>query len=398
MKLIETKCPNCNSNLEVENNKKKIECKYCGTTFLLDDNTVNVRHIGAGQITDEQEFINAETNLNKFKNYDEAYRLYLSLSKRFVDNPEIWIGLLRCYTYDFTKKTMGSFMKKYCEMYWNNYCSLVGEQEISKYRYKYENYMTGFDEQENKKKEVKKFFSSSKQEIKKIVDMPKQKKKEIPEDNKCYLLLIIFFGAFGVHKFIRKRPIQGLIYLFTYGLFFIGWIVDIIKEYKKFPESKQRKVIPWLFASFFLIYVIEYFQYNPLSTIPFIISGFLCLDYFWILIGQNKRALRIWVPIIVFVISCGFSPVNIPEEFNGRWISDENVEYQLIEVNPKGDKIYETINSDEVTSVTCFYGKGNIYVKIAEDRILKLKYNKEKDNLCLLNDKDKCIAEYYLEK
>lgn len=395
MKLIETKCPNCNSNLEVENNKKKVECKYCGTTFLLDDNTVNVRHISAGQITEEQEFINAETNLNKFKNYDEAYRLYLSLSKRFVDNPEIWIGLLRCYTHDFTKKTMGSFMKKYCDIYWNNYCSLVGEAEVSKYRYKYETYMTGFDEQENKKKDVKKFFSSSAQEIKKKIEKPK---KEIPEDNKCYLLLIIFLGAFGIHKFIRKRPIQGLLYLFTGGLFCIGWIIDIVKEYKKFPESKQRKAIPWLFASFFLIYIVEYFKYNPLATIPFIICGFLCLDYFWILIGQNKKTLRIWVPIIVFVIGCAYSPVNIPEKFNGKWVTSDNVQYQVIEVNPEMDKVYEKIDSKDSVSVTCFYGKGNIYVEISDNNILKLKYNEEKETLCLIDKNDKCSAKYYLKK
>jgi hypothetical protein len=40
-----------------------------------------------------------------------------------------------------------------------------------------------------------------------------------------YLLWLIG-GLLGVHKFYLGRPVVGLIYLFTGGLFFIGWIID----------------------------------------------------------------------------------------------------------------------------------------------------------------------------
>lgn len=59
VKLIEVKCPNCNASLNVDENKKNVSCDYCGTNFVLDDNVVRVKHIMAGQITEEQEFINA---------------------------------------------------------------------------------------------------------------------------------------------------------------------------------------------------------------------------------------------------------------------------------------------------------------------------------------------------
>ena len=87
MKLIETKCPNCGSSLKVEKRKKNVECEYCGANFVVDDNTIEVKHFNAGEINEEQEYINADTNLNKLKNYDEAYNIYLSLSNRYVDNP-----------------------------------------------------------------------------------------------------------------------------------------------------------------------------------------------------------------------------------------------------------------------------------------------------------------------
>lgn len=43
-----------------------------------------------------------------------------------------------------------------------------------------------------------------------------------------YLLLTIFLGWFGIHRFYRRQIIVGILYMFTAGLFGIGWIVDII--------------------------------------------------------------------------------------------------------------------------------------------------------------------------
>ena len=42
------------------------------------------------------------------------------------------------------------------------------------------------------------------------------------------LLLCIFLGVLGVHRFYVGKIGTGLLYLFTGGLFGIGWIIDII--------------------------------------------------------------------------------------------------------------------------------------------------------------------------
>lgn len=42
------------------------------------------------------------------------------------------------------------------------------------------------------------------------------------------LILCIFLGYFGVHKFYEGKVGMGILYLFTMGLFGIGWFVDII--------------------------------------------------------------------------------------------------------------------------------------------------------------------------
>lgn len=42
------------------------------------------------------------------------------------------------------------------------------------------------------------------------------------------LIITIMFGWLGIHKFIDKKPLQGLLYIFTFGLFIFGWIIDIV--------------------------------------------------------------------------------------------------------------------------------------------------------------------------
>jgi restriction system protein len=46
-------------------------------------------------------------------------------------------------------------------------------------------------------------------------------------NKKALLLLCVFLGYFGVHKFAEKKYGMGLLYLFTAGIFYVGWIRDI---------------------------------------------------------------------------------------------------------------------------------------------------------------------------
>lgn len=52
-------------------------------------------------------------------------------------------------------------------------------------------------------------------------------RKTVEVNAVTYLLLTIFLGVLGVHRFYRKQYGIGLLYLFTAGLGGIGWIVDI---------------------------------------------------------------------------------------------------------------------------------------------------------------------------
>lgn len=49
-----------------------------------------------------------------------------------------------------------------------------------------------------------------------------------PKNKWVALLLCIFLGYIGAHKFYEGKTGMGLLYLFTVGLCGIGWIIDII--------------------------------------------------------------------------------------------------------------------------------------------------------------------------
>lgn len=42
------------------------------------------------------------------------------------------------------------------------------------------------------------------------------------------LCLLGFIGIAGLHKFYVGKPLAGLIYFFTFGIFFIGTIINLI--------------------------------------------------------------------------------------------------------------------------------------------------------------------------
>ncbi|MDE6538400.1 MAG: NINE protein [Muribaculaceae bacterium] len=43
------------------------------------------------------------------------------------------------------------------------------------------------------------------------------------------LLLWLFTGLIGGHRFYVEKTASGILYLFTFGLFFIGWALDFFR-------------------------------------------------------------------------------------------------------------------------------------------------------------------------
>lgn len=58
------------------------------------------------------------------------------------------------------------------------------------------------------------------------------------------VLVTVFLGFFGVHKFIDGKIGMGLLYLFTCGLFGIGWLIDIFKATEALCKAQSACSAP----------------------------------------------------------------------------------------------------------------------------------------------------------
>ena len=94
-----------------------------------------------------------------------------------------------------------------------------------------------------------------------------------------YLLWI--FGFLGMHRFYYGRPISGTIYFFTFGLLFIGWIVDLFLIPKMDREADIRFIegdidynIAWLLLSFLgLLGIHRMYMGKWLTGILYLLTG-----------------------------------------------------------------------------------------------------------------------------
>ncbi|MCA9132436.1 MAG: TM2 domain-containing protein [Planctomycetales bacterium] len=68
------------------------------------------------------------------------------------------------------------------------------------------------------------------------------------------------FGFFGAHRFYYGKPLSGLLYFFTLGLLFVGWIIDLFLIPSMARNARLRHVpgvydhnVAWLLHSFCLV-------------------------------------------------------------------------------------------------------------------------------------------------
>ena len=59
-------------------------------------------------------------------------------------------------------------------------------------------------------------------------------------------ILWLFFGFLGIHKFYLDKIVLGILYIFTGGLFFIGWFVDLftLPSQVDLYNLKMHNIVP----------------------------------------------------------------------------------------------------------------------------------------------------------
>ena len=71
-----------------------------------------------------------------------------------------------------------------------------------------------------------------------------------------YILWI--FGFIGAHRFYYGKQVTGVIWFFTLGLLFIGWIIDLFlipgmerDAERRFAAGRVNYSLAWIFLTFF---------------------------------------------------------------------------------------------------------------------------------------------------
>nr|WP_027873715.1 TM2 domain-containing protein [Spongiibacter marinus] len=89
------------------------------------------------------------------------------------------------------------------------------------------------------------------------------------------------FGFMGAHRFYLGRPISGTLYFFTLGLFFIGWIIDLVlipamerSADRRYQSGTASYSVAWILLTFLGIFGLHRFYLGKwLTGIVYLLTG-----------------------------------------------------------------------------------------------------------------------------
>lgn len=178
-------------------------------------------------------------------------------------------------------------------------------------------------------------------------------------------IITILLGWLGIHKFIDKKPLQGLLYICTFGLLFFGWLIDIISSIQFLKKTqinrieKTRKTLGIIFAIMLFLCCISSIGTEDFSTESFflcLVSGIAIVKIF--IIDYRKHSLLY---------------ENIDESYKNvsTYENKENIEYKEDDEIPKIRLSIETESANDLMNTKVKYLTGKFY---NEDDIILDKY------------------------
>lgn len=206
MKLISMICPHCGAQLSIDLDRRQAFCQYCGTKLLLDDeNSININN----RIVDEARLKEAEVRLKELEYQHEREIRQETIRKE--QKRSFWISVAVFFVVLLITLSVDS-LRPFALIVIIAGCVLL---------------------------------SSRKTDEKRSVSFGRQYLYS-PKSRLAALLLCFFFGVFGAHRFYVGKVGTGIIYLFTFGGFGIGWLIDMITiACGVFRDSQGNYVKDW---------------------------------------------------------------------------------------------------------------------------------------------------------
>ena len=185
MKLIVLKWPNCGAYVDVKEDSRKAVCEYCDTPFYVD---------GSGKVEGKEYTPVEESAYTPVEEKPVSTHAEETFSPQPVNNKRRWITTLVIYIVALIITIEADLPGLFVAVLIGGIIGLI----ISR------------PEGSSSKRAATYNVYSRKSQI-------------------IALILCLLFGMLGVHYFYVGKIGMGLLYLFTGGLFGIGWIVDIIR-------------------------------------------------------------------------------------------------------------------------------------------------------------------------
>ncbi len=311
-------------------------------------------------IYNDKDYKNAE-KLYKEKKYNEAYEIYLNLNEKYLKNKKIYKRLLECLTKDFTYKEKTKEFK-------NNYNDLITTYKILATK-KEVNYIT---EKEENYKNIKTIKTGSK------------------------FLIISLLGWFGVHKFIEKNYLWGIIYLLTFGLFGIGVIVDLINDYAMYEDEKQLNILRYIISVVILLFGL--INHSKFNTIYFILISILTLPIIFSKLLKVVPSI-IKIIIIIILLYLGFKTNEvitfIPTSYLGTWKTDnENTNFKEVIIHNNKSTVKFNDRKDQIGNNEYDEEKNILKIYVNATTFYKFKIDKKDNKLCIYNESETCIISF----
>ncbi len=110
--------------------------------------------------------------------------------------------------------------------------------------------------------------------------------------------LLWLFGFTGSHRFYYGRPVTGTIWFFTLGLFFIGWIIDLVlipsmdrHADARYTPGPWDYTVAWILLTFLGLLGIHRFYLGKWITglIWLLTGGLFLLGYLYDLWTLNEQ-------------------------------------------------------------------------------------------------------------
>lgn len=343
-------------------NNKKVTNKKTTTTkkVVKKNNTSKTKKKVNNNLLENNSYKLAE-KYYKSKDYENAYKEYLNLCEEFPKNKKIYKRLIECLTKDYSYKENTKEFKTALDDYITTYKILSTKKELKYF--------------ENKLLEYKNVKVSG---------------------SKSRFLLISLLGFTGIHKFLDKKIVLGIIYILTLGIFGIGVIVDLINDYAEYEDTKQLNIVRYIISVLILIFGL--LRLNTENYYFFIIVAVLFTP---IVYSKLLKLIPNIIKFVAIIVLCYFgfkvNPVidYIPNKIIGTWVTEnENTNFKSIEIKLDNTNI-EFSDRDKETGKNEYDSTNNILkVYVNATNSYKFRIDLENEEICTYNESKKCIISF----